>query len=1282
MFGKNLFAGLIALSFILLPKVGFSEGVTFNTNPIPISATVGQAQTINLTQYINAPATGTTITWAGDSSMPSWITVNSGAQTMTIAPVAGDIGQFKFNLSATPSNDSGAIAQVVVTVSGPPVWSQSNIDLGVTNEETTLTFNLAPFVSNPAGGTLTFTATGLQPWQTISAAGVITGTPGRANVGNYSGITITATGPGGSSTATAYGTVLEVLKAPTWVSNPVTIANVNENSPYSVNVLQYVVQNDGTNFVFSKVSGPAWATVNADGTVLGTPGPGDVGPVSLTVAFTAKATDSAGTTNFPATSTVFNFTVNKVNYPPQWVADPLNLPQGATTVAYSQNLAGSVTDQTPGAVLTFTMTGNPTWLSLTPQGVLSGTPTTAGAVSFQATVTDQNGLSNTTTIDFTVIQTPMPPKWITPIVLNDAKQGSPYTADLNPFVSNPTNLPLTFTLMSGPTWATVSSIGVFGGTPGAANVGVGEIFSVQVSNSAGSDIANVVITVDPTNYPPTWILNPIHVSVNENAPMNINVAGYAQDPNVGQTMTFQIMSGASWATISPAGVVTGTPPVSAEGNNSFDVRAQDGTGLYADTTLIITVLHVNTPPVWSQNPITLPAATEYAAYTTSIASYATGNPGTTLTFSLVSGPTWISVASNGTITGTPEQPNVGANTFTVRVTDSNNLYADVTVNVNVIKVNRPPRWRQNPIQMTNANEGQAYTFDLTPFAVDDDGNPITFSLVSGPKWMSVSPAGIVSGTPKYADVGAFTAVFAVTDNFNQSAQATGQASVIHVPQAPVIATIPTITVKERQTLQVNLAQYVTDPDGLTDTYSQVSTLDFTALSATGTLSLTPKHPDIGSYTYNFSVTNGQLAAQGTINIVVQRDPQVPVWLQNPINMTAKTNIPFTGSLATSAQDLDGYTLTFSVTAGPSWLKVSAAGALSGTPLNADLGTETFTVQACNPYALCATASLIIKVVPGTQTDTVQIDTPVKGAKAENLWVIDSSNLCSLLMDNLRNTIQTYFDALAAAGLHDTGIYLSADAHKWDGLPIHDNSQNMLMMWSDPDRGSDFNARMDWANNGDPGTCGNCFNSPIWSMLRLDQRATDPELAQIYQNGFWDPYTPMDVMIISQQRDHYPTFAKGTPQASFTPDDYATYFKQFSAQQKQPYRISVTAPACPRLVTTQPAAAGDEDAYQDLVTDTNGQYYTLSACGDDLTSYLADYAQKVIFRAYVNANGTIKLTKTPIDATTIQVTLGGTALPAADWTYDATNNQVIINWYLIDQSTLTPGEQIAITYRVS
>ena len=55
--------------------------------------------------------------------------------------------------------------------------------------------------------------------------------------------------------------------------------------------------------------------------------------------------------------------------------------------------------------------------------------------------------------------------------------------------------------------------------------------------------------------------------------------------------------------------------------------------------------------------------------------------GDVLTYSLVSAPSWLTVASDGQLSGIAADDDTGSNAFTVRVTDDDGLYDDAILNV-------------------------------------------------------------------------------------------------------------------------------------------------------------------------------------------------------------------------------------------------------------------------------------------------------------------------------------------------------------------------------------------------------------------------------------------------------------------------------------------------------------------------------------------------------------------------------------------------------------------------
>ena len=74
--------------------------------------------------------------------------------------------------------------------------------------------NFAPNISNPNNVSLTFTATNLPSWASINpSTGRITGTPSSADVGTYTGISITVSGGGESFTSPSYSIMVVATAA-------------------------------------------------------------------------------------------------------------------------------------------------------------------------------------------------------------------------------------------------------------------------------------------------------------------------------------------------------------------------------------------------------------------------------------------------------------------------------------------------------------------------------------------------------------------------------------------------------------------------------------------------------------------------------------------------------------------------------------------------------------------------------------------------------------------------------------------------------------------------------------------------------------------------------------------------------------------------------------------------------------------------------------------------------------------------------------------------------------
>jgi hypothetical protein len=124
------------------------------------------------------------------------------------------------------------------------------------------------------------------------------------------------------------------------------------------------------------------------------------------------------------------------------------------------------------------------------------------------------------------------------------------------------------------------------------------------------------------------------------------------------------------------------------------------------------------------------------------------------------------------------------------------------------------------------------------------------------------------------------------------------------------------------------------------------------------------------YSFNLNSTNPvqslQLPANG--DVVVLAISLIPHWppafTANPLSEPGiEAGQPYSGTIGGSAVDLNGSSLTYAKVSGPSWLTVAPNGALSGTPLSPNVGTDSFVVSATDPTGVSTNATMTIKVTP-------------------------------------------------------------------------------------------------------------------------------------------------------------------------------------------------------------------------------------------------------------------------------------------------------------------------------
>jgi hypothetical protein len=162
------------------------------------------------------------------------------------------------------------------------------------------------------------------------------------------------------------------------------------------------------------------------------------------------------------------------------------------------------------------------------------------------------------------------------------------------------------------------------------------------------------------------------------------------------------------------------------------------------------VTATNRAPGFVSNPFLAAGVTAGQSYSGTLANYASDPNGDTMTFAKVSGPAWLSVLSNGSLSGTPVSSDSGTNAFLVRVTDTGGLSSTAVMNLPVAAA--PAIVLSATLQGTNLLLN--WSGGITPYQVQ------TASDLGNPVWQNVgTPSGATSLSVPATNGAAFYRVY-------------------------------------------------------------------------------------------------------------------------------------------------------------------------------------------------------------------------------------------------------------------------------------------------------------------------------------------------------------------------------------------------------------------------------------------------------------------------------------------------------------------------------------------
>ena len=418
-------------------------------------------------------------------------------------------------------------------------------------------------------------------------------------------------------------------------------------------------------------------------------------------------------------------------------------------------------------------------------------------------------------------------------------------------------------------------------------------------------------------------------------------------------MTWTVSGGGSLS-----GQTTTAATYNAPASGTAAITATVTATSITDTTKAAT-LQITVNPLPAITTTSVAEATAGTAYNATLSASGGTVPYTwTVTPTL---PTGLTLSSAGVISGTPTGV-ASSGSFTFKVTDAANVYAtqDITVTVNAA-----PALTVTTTTLPGGEIGTAYT--STQLHATGGVPSYTWALDTGslPAGLSLSSAGVISGTPTGSSAGTSSFIVTVTDSQTPT-HSQGNSSTLSI--AITIATLQvTTTTMPAGTGGIAYNHSLTATGGITP-YTWVlatgSLPDGLSLSSAGLISGTPT--TAATSTFKVQVTDSETSPVTATSTNLSITITITTLQMSPSTLPAATvNTAYSATL-TASGGITPY--TWAPSGLPTWLTLTPAqntltATLSGTPTTVG-NTGNFTVSVSDsetPQQVVTNSNLSIQV---------------------------------------------------------------------------------------------------------------------------------------------------------------------------------------------------------------------------------------------------------------------------------------------------------------------------------
>ncbi len=395
--------------------------------------------------------------------------------------------------------------------------------------------------------------------------------------------------------------------------------------------------------------------------------------------------------------------------------------------------------------------------------------------------------------------------------------------------------------------------------------------------------------------------------------------------------------------ISSSGLITGAPTAAAT-DLKVNVTASNTAGTSNTATITLELSGAGGPPPPPPVPV-VSNATVSGTVGTPISTVQVNATNSPTSFSAPGLATYgLAISNTGVISGTPTTAASGA-TVSVTASNSGGTSAAATITLNIAAA--PPAG--SPPVVSNATVSGTVGTAITPVTVSATNSPTSFSASGLASYgLSISNAGVISGTPTTAASGATVQVTATNANGSGSGTIT-----LNIAAAPPAGSPPVVSnASVSGTVGTAITAVTVSATNSPTSFSAPGLATYgLSISSTGVITGTPTTAATG-VTVSMTATNSAgTSAPATITLNIQAAPPLPPPPPPPPPPTPAPTVSSVTISATVGESVS-YAVaatnnpdTFSISGQPAGITISNTGVISGTPTAA--GTFASTVTATN-----------------------------------------------------------------------------------------------------------------------------------------------------------------------------------------------------------------------------------------------------------------------------------------------------------------------------------------------